>query len=502
MKILTFIVLIALCPAVNFAQLQTEKRIEFNLNNGLSNEKIMEFDDSGFLLRAHTDRPVNGKHEWFFDWFDTSLERVKTFQMSLKKSFEVQQSFATSNSAHTLFCGKRGKYVLLTLDAETLKENVVEGQLAPRTELMEMAVAGDIAYFAARHNSSDFILSINWKTGFQRVIPMQLAGYSSKQVYASSMQLLKETNEVFFYVKARKPGASEMFALSFDADGNRKAIFKLPNDDERQIGNISSSFIGPNKYLFSGTYRAPGYTGATGLFFSEGENELINFITYHKFSDLQYFISAKSKGQAEAIARRKQRRLDSGKPFELSTRIASHPIVKTDSGYLYLGEAYRETNTIVNNTVYINPATVIPIPQIVFDGYRYTHAVLVHFDFNGTILWDQSFEMRPEYKPKKVRRFIAMEENPSDTIRLVFATDSKIISKSFGMDGRVLTDRTIDPIHPLFTSDKITDSYATTSHWYNNYFYTYGFQTVKNQNETRTGDRNRRVYFINKFKYL
>ena len=72
----------------------------------------------------------------------------------------------------------------------------------------------------------------------------------------------------------------------------------------------------------------------------------------------------------------------------------------------------------------------------VFDGFQYTHAVLVNFDSEGKIVWDQCFEMWPAYKPFYVKKFISLAQDNEDAINMVFVSKEQICSKSIDYSGK------------------------------------------------------------------
>lgn len=103
------------------------------------------------------------------------------------------------------------------------------------------------------------------------------------------------------------------------------------------------------------------------------------------------------------------------------------------------------------------------------------------------------------YKPYYVKRFINIAEQKQDAIKLVYASRSRIHSKSFDFSGTILEDESSEEIDTGMDSDKVKRSYSNMSYWYGNYFLAYGSQKIKNK--TESDKKKRTVYFINKIQY-
>ena len=138
--------------------------------------------------------------------------------------------------------------------------------------------------------------------------------------------------------------------------------------------------------------------------------------------------------------------------------------------------------------------------RTVFDGFRYTHAVIVKFDSQGNLKWDETFEMWPAYKPFHVKRFISIAEKNEHQLKLVFASRSKITSQTVGFNGRIEKDFESETIETQYEGDKHKWTYSNIDYWYGRYFLAYGSAKIKNQ-ESAKGDRKRKVFFISKVGY-
>ena len=484
---------------LSIAQIEFEKRLEFELKDGYSGEKIIAFGENGFLLRSVSDEVIDGKSEWKYDLYNTNLELEKTHSIHLHKKYYADESYNTDERMHTLFKTSKGMYTLISIDAATLKETKVEGQLPKKTWVKEMAIIGDYAYFHASMKKSKYLFSLNWKTGKQNLIPIDIENYKSKRLSITHFQVMEKSKEVFLYVKAFEGKDSDIFIIRLNDKGEKQDMYKLTQDIEKKIVSVSASNVGNNKYIFTGTYSSKFSTLSEGLFFCEAEKGKINFIEYYNFLDLNNFLSYLPEKKQAKIERKKKRKKSKGKELKINYRIAEHPIIQTDNGYMFLGEAYYATYRTEYYTAYVNGKPVQRTRRV-FDGYQFTHAVLARFDQQGKMIWDQTFQMWPSYKPFYAKRFISLAGGTQEAINLVFANNSRIVSKSFDFDGTIKNDKTSEPIETNFEGDKAKWTFSNIDYWYDNYFLAYGNQKIKNKEEKGV-KKKRKIYFISKIKY-
>ena len=196
-------------------------------------------------------------------------------------------------------------------------------------------------------------------------------------------------------------------------------------------------------------------------------------------------MSGKKKAKVE---RRKEKAEKKGKEYSLNYLIASHKIMAENGYYYYLGEAYYPT--------YSTTRDAFGGVYTMFSGYFYTHAVLVKFDNQGNIVWDNCFKMEPRERPFSVRRFVSVSLK-GDNVSTVFTDGKRLTSKLFrNSDGEVVKDRNTEIMDTTGDGESIKRArYTNSMHWYDENFIVHGNQTVKND---KTNER-RRVIYISKY---
>ncbi len=497
-----FLFLFMLVLGYSHAQVETVKRIEFDLKDDYYGESIYEFGEDGFIILANT-KASNGEVNWKFDKYDNELEFVKSLELSLPKEYYKDETFRDDNNLYLLFKSRKGDYRVVRYSIKTDEFDEIDGSIERKAYIRDMAVYNDHAYFTASKRGLPHLLTVDLKTGVQDYRPIEIEGISSRKLSIDNMQILEESNEVFLMVEATiSKRQNRMYVIRMNDKGQIKDQYNFSENADYRINSLTASSLGGEDYVFSGTYSSKASSASNGMYFALVSKGKVTSINYYDFLDLDNFLNYLPQRKQEKIEKKKSKKADRGKEYTISYWLATHNIIKVDDGYLFLAEAYyptyrteaRTTTTFVNGV-----ATTTTTYVQVFDGYQYTHAFFAKFNFKGEKVWDQSFEMWMAYKPFYVKRFINIAEQTQDAIKLVFATYNKIASKSFSFDGQVISDEMSDEIETGSDTDKTKRSFSNISFWYSNYFLAYGSQTIKNKD----GDekRKRTVYFVNKIKF-
>lgn len=487
------------------AQVSYIERIEFELKDDFIDENLIEFGEKGFLVRSRNKNTEDNKIEWKYELFNSNLKSEKSKSIKLNKKYKLVETFNSEDRTHSVFKDRKGNYTIVSVDASTLEIVKVEGVVSKKTFFEDMSILGNYAFFNTTVKREPFLFSVNWKTGEKKFIPINISGYKRNRVSINSFQLLERSKEIFVYVSAQTARKnSDIHILRLNENGEKIESFNLTKSIDKNLISISASEISNNKYVFTGTYSTTGLATSEGIFICQGQNSQVDFIKFYNFTDLKEFMTYLPERRQKKIEKKKKRKEARGKEYKINYRIADHEIISVDDGFILLGEAYYPTYTTTTQTISSTSASGTPImttqTTTVFDGYRYTHALLAKFSKNGDILWDKTFEMWPMYKPFRVKRFISIAEQNENSLKMVFANKNNIVSKSVGYNGYVIQDEESKEIETGYAGDKSKHSFTNIDYWYDNFFLAYGTQKIKNKTEKNV-KRKRKVYFVSKIRY-
>jgi hypothetical protein len=191
-----------------------------------------------------------------------------------------------------------------------------------------------------------------------------------------------------------------------------------------------------------------------------------------------------------------ERRKIKGKKIKFSYRFLVHEIVPYKNQFVLLGEAFYPRYKNIDNQYGFfaaRPGYQSIRNGRIFDGYSYTHAVVMGFDENGKLLWDNSFEIN-DVKTFTLEQFVKLELQ-EDRIALLYLFENELRSKII-QDEEVLEGKTFEPIKTKRENEVVKKEETELSkldYWYPGYFYAFGIQEI-----TNPGTGKRRVFFINK----
>lgn len=495
--------LAALCIAAS-SQVSYEQRVEFELKDGYYHEEVYEYGENGIILTSKCETKKNGKRKRKYEYYNNKLELIKSDSIEIDKKFKFEETFQGEDYLHTLYKDSKGRFSIVSVVGEDLEFTKVDGELPKKMYISDMTVLGDYAYFNTRTNKNPYLFSLNWKTGKQDPIPISIKNVKPKFVRLDGFQLLEESNEIMLFVSARvSKKKNDTYIILLDDEGNKIDEYNLTSQVEENIIDATSFNVGNGDYIFTGTYSSVSSYSSEGIFFCKANKGNIEYINFYRYTDLKEFMSYLPERKQKKIEKRKNRKEKKGKDLKLNYSLAMHDIILREDGYYLLGEAYyatyrtetRTTTSTVNGVTTTSTTTVS-----VFDGYQYTHAILAKFSLDGELQWDQTFEMWPWYKPFRVKKFISVNEETENSIEMVFANYSKIVSKIIDNSGSVIKDESFDDIETGHGDDKTKQSNAKSDYWYDNYFIVYGYQKIKNK-EDENVKKKRKVFFMSKLKF-
>jgi hypothetical protein len=287
---------------------------------------------------------------------------------------------------------------------------------------------------------------------------------------------------------------------NYDPDGDLLRNFSLEVEDNRHLVFGRSLKTEGDMQIVAGVYGSRSAEFSRGLFISSIDPSGMERTRYYNFADLENFFKYMKAKREKRIKSRIERKKIKGKKIKFNYRFLVHELIPYKNQYILLGEAfYPRYKTMDQGSGFFRPyvgsGSVIQNGRI-FDGYYYTHAVVMGFDSNGNLLWDNSFEIN-DVRTFTLEQFVKLEVQ-EDKIALHYLFDNEIRTKIIKGD-QVLEGKTSDPIRTLNETDIVKKEYSDRSkleYWYDNKLYAYGVQEILSVDPKSTGRR--RVFYINK----
>jgi hypothetical protein len=290
---------------------------------------------------------------------------------------------------------------------------------------------------------------------------------------------------------------------NYDPQGNLNSHYTIDTEDNRHL--IFGRLIKTNNniQIVAGVYGSRTANYSNGIFISKIEPSGLQQIRYYSFADLENFFKYMKAKREQRVKSRIERRKVKGKRIRLNYRFLVHELVPYKDQFILLGEAFFPKYIPVDRsyggffTMGRHPNSIIQDGRI-FDGYYYTHAVVMGFTPEGDLLWDNSFEIN-DVRTFTLEQFVKLDAE-EDKIALLYMFDNNIRTKII-QNNQVLEGKSADPIItslPPALVKSNSSEVGKLEYWYNGYLYAYGVQ----ENEKSRNYERKRVFYINKVKYL
>ncbi len=491
------------------AQLTYEKRVEILEKDGFSNYQTYQFGEAGMVVSYEKDLKSGDLAEYYFDFYDKNLELKTAKKVAISDKFTSDQTCNSEKTGHALLTDRKNNFVLITLDLENDLLKKASGAFPKKFFISEMVVLGDLVYVTGNIKKEKVLITVNWKTGKQKVIPVAIENIKNKKLENQGLQVLKESNEVVLYIKAvpnRK--TSDVYMLRVDETGKRKSLINISSKTDAFILSATTTALEANNYIFTGTYSKNKGGHAQGFYFSKSANGKMEYMKFFPFGDMKNFFSYLSKKQQAKIEKKIEKIKSKGKDVDVNYKMVIHDLVLQKDGYVVIGECYyptyieykETTTTTTTNSNGLVTTRTSTTTRTVFDGYQYTHAIVMKLDFNGKMIWDNCLPMNIVDKPMRLVKFISIKEESDNHISMVYADDRMLVSKAIDNTGKVIRDKKEEVIMTSLSGDKVKLSSSEVKPWYGDYFLAYGNQRIKNT-EKKEVKRKRNVFFLSKVKY-
>jgi small nuclear ribonucleoprotein (snRNP)-like protein len=500
-KLLLFLLILAapgpLLPA--WAQLDQMLRLEIDPPKGTDNliYDVTPIGDKGLLVSTQPRYTTYGNDNyWTIARYDTSLTQVWEKRFDIDKGMQPSQVYQDSAFLYVLLTRDESlKFKIFRMDYLTGEHEMIEGSSLTYVYVTDFKVLGNTAYLGGAVNFRPVVIAFNFLDKRSRVLPA-LYEPRSELVGIEIDNTHRVANIVVFNAERRQ---SRLYLKSFDFMGKITKNLPLESQKDKTLHTAKITSLNDSEQFVLGNYTIKNSPYSQGIYLAKLNNNQQEYIKYFRFNDFRSFFDYMKPRRRERVKNRISRLREKGREMQLHYRFLMHDLIETKDQYIVVAEAYFPQYR--SNSVYgFYPVGMRGNSYYdrIFDGYRYTHAVVCGFDKSGNLLWDNCFEIL-DYKNYQLREIVevAVEE---DKIVLAYPEEGTVHTKVIrGND--VLKSKEKYTIKTNFENDRVTNAEdASIDHWYGPYFISWGFQEIYNGKDTGVKP-NREVFYLNKLTY-
>lgn len=291
--------------------------------------------------------------------------------------------------------------------------------------------------------------------------------------------------------------SKQLLTKTFDLNTGEGHEFIVKPSEEYDLLNGKVTVLNGQDKLVMGTYGYHNRPQSQGLYVAGyvGNREVIK--KYYQFTEMSNFFSFLGDKEQKRIEERATKKAERGKDIKLKYRLLVHNAIAYNNQYIMLGEAYYPTYRSERYRRY-GPRGYYYDTRIVFDGYKFTHAIVAAIDKRGDLIWDHSFKINDTktFQLKERVKLLAQE----DLITLIYNLEGEIFQLQIS-NGKALDEAKGVNVNTTFISDQVRNSdLGEAEYWYGHNFLAWGFQKIKN-NQGESNKNKRNVFYINKLSY-
>lgn len=496
------IVLLFVLASPAYGQLAQPQRYEYNLHHEDNDFEVVEVEDNHLLMFRKTNNFSANGNAWEVVKLDSDLKEVWKRLFFVDANLQMAKFATYDHHLYILMINTSGKQTNLELvdvnsESGVATQRTVNNLIPFSLSMFEVAQYG--VFIGGNYNYRPLVLYHNFEEKKTKVLP---GFYHEKSELVQIKINESQTTDVI--LSGTSFGSKNKRTLqikTFDQEGNLVKDIILDDPDNHSLLFGRSSNL-DDIQVVAGTYANRNSRYSRGLFLA-GINKYGEYdIHFYNYGNLSNFFSYMKAKREQRVKDRVSRRKISDKQLRFNYRLLVHDIIKKNGSYIMLGEAFYpryKHPTSASIAGFFQP-TGRSGSEIVFDGYRYTHAVVAAFDESGKLLWDNSFEIN-DIKTFQLEQFVHASVQ-DDNITLLYVYDNVIRSKIV-KGSEVLEGKSYNDIELKFEYDELkksSSSLAGLEHWYDNTFYAYGVQEIKNARDAGVGTI-RKVFYINKVTY-
>lgn len=478
---------------------------------------FIPINQKGLIVFGHSENHKDGKDIWYIEMFDKNFNALWKTEFFCQKYLQlveysisgdtVLDGFFTNNRNTLITYTKihlnlnNGEFSSYTFSGEkdfTLyefksfrKNNFVAGLQQPGFG----AYLGQFFYNFTLYPlfTGDKIYSIKTKINFYNEFDKSQKSFlSDKKGISSIIACQTDTfREVFLCIyKNQFKKQSDYYLMQFSKNGDLLSDLKIDGINSKQI--LTANILqGQNGEMFlAGTFSefesnsTQNQNVADGMFFGNIYEGKCKSIKFHRFSDFKNAVALLDFKELKKLNNKKKENKD----VIISFNVLLHNKVEYyDSTFVLMAENYHPEyhNEITTDTRgYLTH-------QEVFDGYRYTHALVAAFDKEGNLKWDNIIEIN-DILVMRLQENVTFFGGKNEQA-LVYYCDGFVSTKVIN-GSQTLSQKSSEEIPTVSNNEKVIyEDFGKIYHWYGDYFLISSYQKVMDINGNK-----RKVFSFNK----
>ena len=480
---------------------------------------IESFGEQGGLMCVETEKTDKEKHRlWQFACLDTLLYEIRNDLIPLPDKLKFQDSGSDDRFAAFLFVNDGNKkaadsldFLVVAYDRKERSYRTFWDKWPEKTAPLSIAVA-----------DGTMLLALNNKSGNGSLRFYDLAGDSNREVMPSPSSSFVLFQTAAFpqehrFVVAVKEFENKRFAstsfLVYSTSGNLQGSYRYENIPNAALGRMGFRFDENHNLVVIGTLeresgRKVNLEGVTENFDKESVGVVwmcfasatpeSKVYLFKDMPEIEHALTASDRVRVreERLKNQKKENATKGEiAFQfLTPRLTDFGDLTVFSAEAFMPCYHTETRMSYGYNRYYGG---YPYTYTVFDGYDFFSEILLAFDKDGHLQWQQSVKFDNELTFDLFPH--ASEGVSYDELVVASAYHNHLRYTAFDAAGQVLMNQQNEKLAPIHGGDYVEDEYfAQMTPWYGSRYLIFGSQIIHNSTQPKA---RRSVFYIQKVQY-
>lgn len=476
------------------AQVIQSQRFEVNLDYGEEPFDVVSADQSVFMFKTVAAEATDAIEIFYLD--SALTEKWKGF-IPLEPNYFLIGKKAKAGKLYLLFryVNYSNKDLLLFIvdPNGTFVRHVIKGYIP--FSPADFEVSSQAILVGGYYNRTPLVLHFSLATLRSLVLPGSFTNVGD----ITQIKVFEDDTFDVLISALNENRRRTIMIKTYSADGTLLHTHSLdPGFDRHLI--FGRSVSAGDQRLIAGVYGSRSAEYSHGIFVARINPDGAEQIQYYHFGDLENFFSFMKAKRQQRVKERIERRKIKGKKVRLHYRFLVDELLFHNGQYVMLGEAFYPKYKYVENSTFMTGPVMGRMGQNgrIFDGYFYTHAVVIGFAENGKLLWDNSFEIN-DIRTFKLEQFVKIQPHDEE-IALLYLYENNIRSKII-QDSEVVEGKSTAPVLTGDKNDVVekgsSSAIGRIQYWYDDYMLASGIQGIANA----VTNKRRRVFFVNKIQH-
>ena len=470
------------------------------------------------IMVYETEKTDKDKHRlWSFACVDSSLYETRSDLIPLPEKLKFIDSGSDERFATFLFVNEGNKKASDTLDFLVVSFNREENSYQTfwnKWPEKSVPLSVEVA-------DGTMMLALNNKSGNGALYFYDLTNNSCRTVVPSSSSFVLFQTEAFpkehCFVVASKEFENKRFVstsfLMYSSTGNLQGSYHYENIPNAALGRMTFCFDESKNLVVIGTLeretgKKVSLDGVTENFDKEsvgvvwmrfaGSTPDNKMYLFKDMPEIEHALTASDRVRLreEKLKLSKNQKATKG---EIAFQFLTPRLTDFGDLTIFAVEAFMpcyHTETRMSYGYY-GYYGGYPYTYTVFDGYDFFSEVLLAFDRDGHLQWQQSVKFDNELT---YDLFPHVGEGACyDELVVVSPYHNKLRYTAFDADGLALMNQQEEKLSLIYSADYVEDEYfAQIAEWYDNRFLIYGSQIIQNGSQPKP---RRSVFYLQKVQY-